>query len=245
LTEDPVRRNEIETSLKSVVESSEKWLGRLRRRQREVRLISSFLTAVLVFFATLIVDTIVILISAHVIAPSMSPASISSNFTNFFQKNPDVVFEIAAPAVLTTPIAFVITYLLMRWKHEARMKELAGLIAQMKRKMQKNNQGQLSNTAVDREAGPVEDAFSLTNRIFTLLPDLARRRNQDSLLFGFVAFVLALLGGNFAVAILVGVIVWIYFRYETKKTYEEQIAKFEEQKRFFEQRKKDFIDTLL
>ncbi len=235
MAEDSVRRNEIESSLKSVVESSEKWLGRLRRRQKQVRLISSFLTAILVFFATLIVDTLVILISANVIGPTMSSSTVSTNFNNFISQHPGILFQISGPAFLTAPLAGIIAYLLLRWRQEARMKELDALIAQMKKKM----------AVHDQTAGPLEDAFSLADRIFALLPDLARKRSQDSLLFGFVAFLVALIGGNFAVAILVGVIVWIYFRYETRKTYDEQIAKFEEQKKIFEQRKKDFLETLL
>jgi len=92
--------------------------------------------------------------------------------------------------------------------------------------------------------GISETALSLTDKIFTLLPEMARKRDQDSLLFGVAAFVFALFGGNFAVAILVGVIVWLYFRYEFRRTYEQEISKFGEQKRVFEQRKKDFIESL-
>ncbi len=234
MTEDPALRNEIESSLNSIAESSQNWLGRLRKRQREVRLITSFLTAILIFFATLIVATIVILVSAHVLAPTMSPTTVSNNFTNFLNQHPSFIFDVAAPAFLTGPVSGIATYLLMRWKHEQRMKKLAALIAQMNKKIM----------AQDQSAGPLEDAFSLTEQIFTLLPDLVRSRKQDSLLFGFVAFIVALIGGNIGSAILVGVIVWIYFRYEFGKNYEQEISKFEGQRKIFEQRKKDFIETL-
>ena len=234
LTVDPARRNEIESSLHSIVESSERWLGLLRRRQRNVRLITSFLTAILIFFATLIVGTLIVLFSAHVLSPTISSSTVSTNFSNFVRQDPDFVFEVAAPAFLTAPVSFIITYLLMKRKHEQKMKELAALIAQMDRKI----------TAQDQSGGPLEDAFSLTEQIFTLLPDLVRSRKQDSLLFGFVAFIVALVGGNFGVAILVGAIVWIYFRYEFGKNYEQGISKFEEQRRIFEQRKNEFIESL-
>ena len=93
--------------------------------------------------------------------------------------------------------------------------------------------------------GITEDALSLAEKIMTLLPELVRKRDQDSLLFGVVAFIVAgIVGSNLAVAILVGAMVWLYFRYETTKTYEQETSKFEEQKRIFEQRKKDFIATL-
>src|SRR2546425_12568504 len=47
--DDTRRRQEIQFSLKSIVESSDKWLGRLRGRESRVRLASSFLTTILVF----------------------------------------------------------------------------------------------------------------------------------------------------------------------------------------------------
>jgi hypothetical protein len=249
LTEDSGRRKEIESSLGSIVEISEKWLARLRRRQWEVRLVTSFITAILIFFATLVIGTILILVSAGVIGPTVSSAAISTNFANFVQQHPGFIFEAAFPAFLTAPSGGIITYIVMRIRHEKKMKELAALIAQMKKRIafeQKNQplQHNEAATANQQEAGVLGDAFTLTDQIFTLLPNLARKRNQDSLLFGFAAFLVALFGGNFAVAILVGVIVWIYFRYETRKTYGEQIAKFEEQRRIFEQRKKEFIETL-
>ena len=41
---DSNRRQEIQSSLNSIVESSDKWLERLRRREFRVRLAGSFLT---------------------------------------------------------------------------------------------------------------------------------------------------------------------------------------------------------
>ena len=77
-----------------------------------------------------------------------------------------------------------------------------------------------------------------------LLPQLVRTRDQDSLLFGLVAFVVASILARPPVGILVGVIVWLYFRYETNRTYDRQLSKIEEQKRIFEQRKEEFLRNL-
>ena len=49
------RRQEIQASLKSVVETSDSWLGRIRTREFRVRLASSFLTTVLGFVALIVV----------------------------------------------------------------------------------------------------------------------------------------------------------------------------------------------
>ena len=60
-----------------------------------------------------------------------------------------------------------------------------------------------------------------------------------------VALILALLfTGNLGAAVVVGVAVWLYFRYETRKSYDQEITKFEEQRRILDQRKQDFLETL-
>ena len=85
----------------------------------------------------------------------------------------------------------------------------------------------------------------MAEKIVTVLPELVRKRKHDSLLFGAVAFIVTnVVASNFVVAIIVGVLVWLYVRHRTKKTYEHEMSKYQEQKRIFEQRKKDFIDTL-
>jgi len=148
----------------------------------------------------------------------------------------------AGAAFLAAPIAGILTFSLLRWRQNARLKEFSLLIKQMSEKLGNNNK---KSTTAGGE-GIINDAFSMADKLLTLLPEVApRKRNLDSLLFGFAAFILAaIFGGNFAAAILVGVIVWVYFRYETNKSYEREIAKFEEQKKAYEQRKNDFIETL-
>lgn len=127
----------------------------------------------------------------------------------------------------------------MRRRHESELKELSSLINEMKKRMAEAQQSPGSGR------GFTEEALSLAEKIMTLLPELVRKRNQDSFLFGIVAFIFTVtLSGNLAVGILVGVIVWLYFRYETRKTYDKEISKFEDQKRIFELRKSEFLESL-
>ena len=128
---------------------------------------------------------------------------------------------------------------MLKKKHNARLKDLSSLISEMKSKV--NDQQQKGNSG----KGITVDALSIADKIITILPEMVRKRNQDSLLFGAVAFIIAaVIGQNPAVAVLVGVLVWLFFRYETKKAYEHEISKIEDQKKEFEQRKRDFIETL-
>ncbi|HXQ91680.1 MAG TPA: hypothetical protein VN739_01645 [Nitrososphaerales archaeon] len=216
--EDPRRRQEIQSNLKSIVESSDRWLGRLKRRELRVRFATAFLTTILVFAG----------VGIAVLVFLFSQGQLSA-----FLQHPNQSYSLITASGLSGLISGFATYFLLRRKHNAELKDLSSLITEMQKTNGKDGRG------------ITEDALSLADKILTLLPQLVRKRNQDSLLFGVVAFILAaIFGNNLAVGILVGVIVWLYFRYEAKKTYEQEISKFEEQRRVFEQRKKDFIETL-
>jgi hypothetical protein len=214
--ENPSEQSEIQSSLDSLVQSSEKWLGRLTKRESRVRLASSSLAAILVF-ATICWGLVFLL----------SRGQIESILQDMNRLEP--ILGVAALAGAASGFA---TYVSLRRRHDAALKELSSIIEKMKVAKSKEDEG------------ITEDALSLTDKLFTLLPELARRRIQDPFLFGVLAFAIALFAGNLAIAILIGVIVWLYFRYETRKKYEEETLKFVEQKRAFEQRKRDFIESL-
>jgi hypothetical protein len=60
-----------------------------------------------------------------------------------------------------------------------------------------------------------------------------------------LAFVLTVLPAKPPLALLIAVLVWLFFRYEMNKDYEKEVAKFEEQRQIFEQRKQEFLQTLM
>lgn len=226
---DSNRRQEIQSSLNSIVESSDKWLERLRRREFRVRLAGSFLTGSLVLVA----------VGAAILGFFLSQGEEIDAF--FEQQSLAFQFSLAGAAAIAGLISGIATYFLLKRKHDARMKDLSSLIAEMKKKT--NEQQKNANRGGGE--GITKEALSLAEKIVTVLPELVRKRKHDSLLFGAVAFIVTnVVVNNFAVAIIVGVLVWLYVRHRTKKTYEHEMSKYEEQKRVFEQRKKDFIDTL-
>jgi ATP/ADP translocase len=231
--EDPNRRQEIQSSLNLIVESSDEWLERLRRREFRVRLASSFLMGSLVLVA----------VGAGIIGFFLSQGEDIDAF--FEQQNLAIQFSLAGSAAIAGLISGIVTYFLLKRKHDARMKDLSSLIAEMKRKTEEQQQKKNVNAGGGSGEGITKDALALAEKIVTLLPELVRKRKHDSLLFGAVAFIVTnVVTNNLGVAIVVGVLVWLYVRHLTKKTYEQELAKYEEQKRVFEQRKKDFVDTL-
>jgi predicted histidine transporter YuiF (NhaC family) len=228
---DSNQRQEIQSSLNSIVESSDKWLERLRRREFRVRLAGSFLTGSLVLMAVG---------AAAILGFYLSQGEeIDDDF--FEQQSLAFQFSLLGAAAAAGLISGILTYFFLKRKHDTRMKDLSSLITEMKKKTNE----QQSNANVGGGEGITKEALSLAEKIVTLLPELVRKRKHDSLLFGAVAFIVTnFVISNLVVAIIVGVLVWLYVRHRTKKSYEHEMSKYEEQKRVFEQRKKDFIDTL-
>jgi uncharacterized membrane-anchored protein YhcB (DUF1043 family) len=228
---DSNRRQEIQSSLNSIVESSDKWLERLRRREFRVRLAGSFLTGSLVLMAVG---------AAAILGFYLSQGEETDDF--FEQQSLAFQFSLVGAAAAAGLISGILTYFFLKRKHDTRMKDLSSLITEMKKK---TNEQQQKNANVGGGEGITKEALSLAEKIVTLLPELVRKRKHDSLLFGAVAFIVTnVVISNLVVAIIVGVLVWLYVRHRTKKSYEHEMSIYEEQKRVFEQRKKDFIDTL-
>jgi predicted histidine transporter YuiF (NhaC family) len=228
---DSNRRQEIQSSLNSIVESSDKWLERLRRREFRVRLAGSFLTGSLVLMAVG---------AAAILGFYLSQGEEIDDF--FEQQSLAFQFSLLGAASAAGLISGILTYFFLKRKHDTRMKDLSSLIAEMKKKA---NEQQQNNANIGGGEGITKEALSLAEKIVTLLPELVRKRKHDSLLFGAVAFIVTnFVISNLVVAIIVGVLVWLYVRHRTRKSYEHEMSKYEEQKRVFEQRKKEFIDTL-
>lgn len=230
---DSNRRQEIQSSLNSIVESSDKWLERLRRREFRVRLAGSFLTGSLVLMAVGAVAILGFYLSQ------------GEEIDDFFEQQSLVFqFSLLGAAAAAGLISGILTYFFLKRKHDTRMKDLSSLITEMKKKTNEQQQKNNANVVGGGE-GITKEALSLAEKIVTLLPELVRKRKHDSLLFGAVAFIVTnVVVSNLVVAIIVGVLVWLYVRHRTKKSYEHEMSKYEEQKRVFEQRKRDFIDTL-
>lgn len=229
---DSNRRQEIQSSLNSIVESSDKWLERLRRREFRVRLAGSFLTGSLVLMAVG---------AAAILGFYLSQGEEIDDF--FEQQSLAFQFSLVGAAAAAGLISGILTYFFLKRKHDTRMKDLSSLITEMKKKT--NEQQQNNANVVGGGEGITKEALSLAEKIVTLLPELVRKRKHDSLLFGAVAFIVTnVVVSNLVVAIIVGVLVWLYVRHRTKKSYDHEMSKYEEQKRVFEQRKRDFIDTL-
>jgi phosphate/sulfate permease len=211
-------QKQILKSLGSIVDISERIVHRLRVRQSRLWIVSSFLVGMLVF-------GVLLSIAIGLLVPSYDPSDIRAYFDTHSSSA-----TLFALLVLSGLSSWLVAYLLLRRRKNPELEELSALIAKMKEK--------------DENKGTTESALSLTEKILALLPKVVRKRNLDSFLFGITAFILASLVARPALGILVGAIVWLYFRYEMNRTYEREIAALQEQERIFEQRKKEFLESL-
>ena len=88
------------------------------------------------------------------------------------------------------------------------------------------------------------DLLNLTDEIMGLLPSVVRKRNQDSFIIGLLVVVLLAIPATLPIALGLGLIVGLYLRHRTDKTYRDEMARFDIQMRVFEQQKNEFVLTL-
>lgn len=121
------------------------------------------------------------------------------------------------------------TYLILR-RRKYRFSELLNLLERVK------SGGKNQNI--------LEDALELIDKMLRFLPEVKKKRLDEAFAYGVAAFFLASISMNLGIAILVSVIVWLYFRWEMVRTYEKEVAKFEELKNRFEQGGDKFLESL-
>jgi len=215
-TPDSNLQADILSSLNAIIDIAQRWSIYLRRRQSRVRVAKALLTGTLVF-----------LTSAAIMV-----ASILTQYSpEYFDQNRSFLLTILGSVALVGVISGGVSYHLLGRRQDTRLEELSDLVQRM------NNNNENRNTA--------ESALSLAEKILGLLPELVRKKDQDALLFGIVAFNLTIiLARSPGIAVVVGIAVWLYFRYESNTIYDREITKLEERRKIFEQQKKDFVETL-
>jgi hypothetical protein len=112
--------------------------------------------------------------------------------------------------------------------------------------------GELIREQKIKDANVVEKTLQLMDQMSDWMPKLLRYKSDEALGYGFVAFlVVAFISLLFSasstglpISLLVGVLVWLYFRQEKRKEVEEQIQGFGTWKRKFEEGKSAFLETV-
>ena len=102
------------------------------------------------------------------------------------------------------------------------------------------------------EMNIVEKTLQLMDQMSVWVPKLMYYKRDEAEAYGFISFfvvaILSFLSGTWSVGLpvsmLIGVIVWLYFRHEKRKEAELQIQEFKAWKHKFEEEKNSFLKTL-
>jgi c-di-AMP phosphodiesterase-like protein len=98
----------------------------------------------------------------------------------------------------------------------------------------------------------IEKTLKLMDQMSFWIPKLKRYKSDEAQAYGFTAFlivaVVSFLSGSWSVglpvSLLIGVIVWLYFRYEKRREADLQIQEFKAWKQKFEEEKEAFLETM-
>jgi hypothetical protein len=116
----------------------------------------------------------------------------------------------------------------------------------------KNTLQKLKKTVTENKAEKasiLEKTLQLIDQASVWLPNLMKYRSEEALTYGLVAFLLtALVSANspigMPIALLIGVMVWLYFRYEKRKETDQQIKELKAWRQKFEEGKGNFLKSV-
>jgi hypothetical protein len=103
-----------------------------------------------------------------------------------------------------------------------------------------------------KKTNVTEKTLQLMDQMSYWVPKLVRYKSDEAQTYGFAAFLIvtfvSFLSGTWSVglpvSLLIGAIVWLYFRYEKRKEAELQIREFKAWKQKFEEEKSGFLETV-
>jgi protein-S-isoprenylcysteine O-methyltransferase Ste14 len=102
------------------------------------------------------------------------------------------------------------------------------------------------------EINVIEKILTLMDQMSSWMPKLKTYKSVEAESYGFAAFFLfafiSFLSGTLSVglpiSLLIGVIVWLYFRFEKRKEADERVQEFKSWKEKFEEEKESFLETI-
>jgi len=208
-------RRKVFASVEAIGRIGERWSEYIRRRERRLVLARSLIFGGLVFFV----------LTSVVVAYLVSQYDWA-----YFVAHRDQYVPYFGLSILLGMATLVASYIVLRRRTESKFRELSDLIGQLK---------------ADKEGHEEAwKALAATRKMLEVLPEVARPRTTDALVYGLIAFVLAAVVAKAPIGLLAGIAVFLYFRYEGRRTYETELSRLEEQRKVFEERMQSFAQSL-
>ena len=103
-----------------------------------------------------------------------------------------------------------------------------------------------------KETSVIEKTLQLMDQMSDWVNRLPKYKSDEAFAYGFAAFLIVAFISfmtetwaiGLPVSLLVGVLIWLYFRYERRKEAEQQVQEFRAWKRKFEEGKSAFLETV-
>ena len=214
---------EIESEISIILKNFERWSLYLRRKEQRKRGLYAVLAGTMVWVAFFVLTAL----------QDDLNYSIASILSPLFGTSP-VGYSLLLIFPLSILVAFV-SYA-VQTKISSPFAQLEALVANFR--------------SSGREERSAVSALDTIEKMIQLLPEVKRMRYAEAALYGTIAFLLSLLvtarssSFGIGVSLLVGVLIWIYFRYEATIEYGRELARFEKWQAKLEEQKREFIATL-
>jgi cbb3-type cytochrome oxidase subunit 3 len=165
------------------------------------------------------------------------------NYNEYLRGYPNIGFLFGLLFFLLSFLIGFLAYAYARKRYTRKFLSWGAIIRQLRMTVTAHSQ---------KDMNVIEKTLQLMDQMSDWLPKLLNYKNDEAFAYGFGVFLLvAFFSLAFEVmplgllfALLIGTIVWIYFRYEKRKEADQQIREFKSWKQKFEEGKASFLETM-
>jgi hypothetical protein len=168
---------------------------------------------------------------------------IDNAYPEYLYENPSIfLFLELLVAIISLLIGFL-TYIFARKRYTRKFVTWKEIIQQLRKTVMEHS---------EKNVNAIEKTLQLMDQMSDWVPKLLNIKSDEAFAYGFGAFLLVaffslafeLMPLGLFFALLIGTIVWVYFRYEKRKEAEQQIREFKSWKQKFEEGKASFLETV-
>ncbi|PVX25603.1 MAG: hypothetical protein CW716_07750 [Candidatus Bathyarchaeum sp.] len=160
---------------------------------------------------------------------------------------PETYWIFSRAAVISVPILAVIAYVITY--HYSKKSLTKPFVAH---KTELHELEKTINENKTDEINVIEKTLQLIDQMSSWMPKLLYYKSDEAQAYGLAAFLIVAFASllsetwlvGIPVSLLVGTMVWLYFRYEKRKEAEMQIQEFKTWKTKFEKEKTEFLETI-
>ena len=168
---------------------------------------------------------------------------IDNAYHEYLYENPVIFIFSELLVVIISLLTGFLTYILARKRYTRNFVSWKEIIQQLKKTVMEHS---------EKNVNVIEKTLQLMDQMSDWVPKLLSIKSDEAFAYGFGAFLLVafvslafeLMPLGLLFALLIGAVVWVYFRYEKRKEADQQIREFKNWKQKFEEGKASFLETI-